>query len=137
MIEKACNLWMETATYRCVPTSAAVNDDGEAVMDSGIAKEATSRFSGLALDLGRLLASRGNHVHLVRPGIVSFPIKQYQWSKPDLMIIQRSARELCELVGDEKTLLPRPGCGQGELSWEQVSQALGTLPDNIVVVEHT
>ncbi len=129
MIEKTCNLWIETATYRCILTDAAVNDDGEAIMDSGIAEEAASRFNGLSLELGRLLASRGNHVHLVRPGIVSFPIKQYQWSQPDLVIIQRSVRELCELVGDEKTLLPRPVD-------EEFSKVLGNIPDNIIVIKH-
>ncbi len=76
MIEKVCNLWLESADYRCVPTTGAVSD-GEAVMDSGIALEAAEKYPSLPADLGRLLTSRGNHVHEVRPGIVSFPIKQY------------------------------------------------------------
>ena len=137
MQEKVCNLWLESAEYRCIPTTGAVDDAGEAIMDSGIAKEAAGRFSGVAVDLGRLIASRGNHAHIIRPGLVSFPIQQYQWSGPSLQIIGRSARELVELVGEAKTLLPRPGCGKGGLAWEEVSKVLSSLPENIWVIQHT
>lgn len=133
MIEKTCNLWIEPAEYRCILTSAAVQG-GEAVLDSASARAAADRFAGLALDLGRLLTARGNHVHLIRPGLCSFPIKQYQWSGPTLAIIERSARELVQLVGAAKTLLPRPGCGLGELAWEDVAKVLAFLPDNIIII---
>ncbi len=133
MIEKTCDLWIEPAEYRCILTSAAVVN-GEAVLESRSALTAAARFAGLATDLGRMLTARGNHVHVIRPGLCSFPIKQYQWSGPNVQIITRSARELCELVGAAKTLLPRPGCADGELEWEQVQQALAFLPDNIVIV---
>ena len=76
MIEKACNLWIASADYRCIHTSGATDDDG-AILDFGVAREAVSRFAGVAGDLGRLITARGNHVHLIRPGLVSFPVKQY------------------------------------------------------------
>lgn len=136
MNEKVCNLWLESAEYRCIPTIGAITAAGEAIMDTGLAKEAVQRFQGVEVDLGRFIASRGNRVHLLRPGIVSFPIQQYEWSGPNLQIIERSARQLAELVGEAKTLLPRPGCGPGELSWEQVSPALSSLPDNVIVIQH-
>lgn len=133
MIEKACDLWIEPAEYRCILTSAAVAN-GEAVLETPSARIAATRFAGLALDLGRLITARGNHVHLLRPGLCSFPIKQYQWAGPSLQIIERSARELAEIVGTAKTLLPRPGCGDGELKWEDVAKALAFLPNNIIIV---
>ena len=136
MQEKVCNLWIEAADFRCIPTSGALQSDGTALMDSGLAKEATQRHSGVELDLGRLIASRGNHVHLIKPGLVSFPFKQFEWSAPSLDIIRRSARQLATIVGTAKTLLPRPGCGPNELSWESVREALSTLPDNVIVIEH-
>ena len=135
MIEKTCNLWIEKADFRCVLTSGAVAD-GEAVLDSSLAKEAAGRFKGFGLDLGRLLTQRGNHVHEIRPGLLSFPIKQYQWSGPALDVIARSAEELAAIVGDAKTLLPRPGCGEGELAWEEVAGVLSSLPDNVIVIQH-
>lgn len=134
MQEKVCDLWLEPAEFRCIPSSGALTSGGESVLDTGIAREAAQRFQGFASDLGRLIAARGNHVHLVRAGLLSFPIKQYDWAKPSLQIIERSARELADLVGTAKTLLPRPGCGQDELTWEAVSPILSFLPDNIIVV---
>jgi hypothetical protein len=136
VIEKVGNLWIESAQYRCIPTSGAV-EDGEAVIESGVALEATRKFDGLRVDLGRLITSRGNHVHLLRPGLLSFPVSQYKWSGPAIPIIERSAHQLAELVGDAKTLLPRPGCGPGELAWEEVAKVLAFLPDNVIVLQHS
>ncbi len=135
-MEKTANLWTETAEYRCILTSGAVADDGTAIMDSGIAKVAAAKFAGLDVDLGRLVSSRGNHTHIVRPGLISFPVKQYQWSGPTIDVITRSAHELCELVGDAITLLPRPNEG-GKPEWDQVAEALSFLPDNIILIQHT
>ena len=135
MIEKTCNLWIEPAEYRCIPVSGALRE-GCAILDSGVALEAAKKFQGIEQDLGRLIASRGNHVHLIRPGLVSFPVKQYEWARPSLELIGRSARELAALVGTAKTLLPRPGCGPGELTWEEVSKVLASLPDNVIVIQH-
>ncbi len=136
MKEMACNLWLEPADYRCIPCSGAVTRDGLAIMDAGLPLEAKQRFRDLDVDLGRLLASRGNHCHVIRPGLVSFPVKQYEWSGMSLQIVQRSAHELCSLVGDAKTLLPRPTCGEATPPWEEVAKMLDFLPDNIVVIEH-
>ena len=134
MREKTCNLWTERAGYRCIPTTGATGPDGAAVMDSGIALEAARRYRGLETDLGRMLTARGNHVHVLRPGLLSFPIQQYVWSGPSLQVIERSARELAEIVGDVVTLLPRP---VGGLAWEEVAKALASLPNNVIVVTHT
>ncbi len=134
-MEKVCNLWLEPADYRCILSTGVLTPDGMAVMDSGIAKEAAQKFSGIEIDLGRALASRGNHVHEIRPGILNFPIQQFEWSGPDLNIIERSGHELVEFVGEAKALLPRPG--GDALSWEDVANVLSFLPDNIVVVQHT
>lgn len=136
MIEMECNLWIEPADYRCIPTIGATAPDGTAMMEFGVAREAASKFSGIATDLGHLIKSRGNHVHELRPGLLSFPIQQYAWSGPSLQIIERSARQLMAIVGDKKTLLPRPGCEAGQLDWEAVKGVLSFLPDNIVVVRH-
>ena len=136
MVQKTCNLWIERAEYRCIPTTGALTDEGEAVLDSAIAKEAADRFTTLALDLGRLVASRGNHVHLIRPGLVSFPVKQYQWSNLKLPIIKRSGQQLQALVGEAKTLLPCLQTGKDGPSAEEIAETLSFLPDNIILVQH-
>lgn len=136
MIEKTCNLWIEPADWRCIPTIGVTNDDGTAQLDDPLAKEAGLRYAALDVDLGRLLSSRGNHVHELRPGLLSFPIKQYLWSGVDLTIVRRSAYELLDLVGDAKTLLPRPKPAPNDPPWEKIAEVLAFLPDNIVVVAH-
>ena len=137
MREKTCSLWMERADYRCIPTTGATNADGTAVMDSGLALEADRRFEGLAADLGRLLTARGNHVHVLRPGLLSFPTQQFVWSGPSLQVITRSVRELIAIVGDHVTLLPNPISSEDDAAAEGVARILATLPDNIIVVRHT
>jgi hypothetical protein len=136
MKEKVCNLWLEPAEYRVIMACGALNSDGTAVMDSRLALEAKQRFKDLEIDLGRLVSSRGNHVHLVRPGLVSFPIKQFRWAAMNLQIVERSARELCALVGNAKTLLPRPNSDDPNVSWEDMAKVLSFLPDNIIVIQH-
>lgn len=135
MIEKACNLWIEAAEFRCIPTTGAVQE-GEAVMDEGVAKEAADRFHNIQIDLGRLLTSRGNHVHELRPGLLSFPIKQYAWSTVTIPVLQRSVEELKEIVGDKKTLLPRPPLGPSDPSWDEIKSVFADLPDNVIVIQH-
>ena len=135
MREKSCNLWLESAEYRCIPSSGAIVG-GVAVLDSVIGIEARQRYNDLDADLARLLTSRGNHVHLVRPGVLSFPIKQYDWSGPSLDIIRRSVGELMAVVGDAVTLLPRPVGPADSLSWDEVLPVLSSLPDNVIVIQH-
>jgi len=136
MVEKVCNLWIERADWRCIPTTGATNDEGAAVLDFGVSKEAADRFHSLDVDLGRLLTSRGNHVHEIRPGLLSFPIKQYVWSGVSLQTIERSANELIQIVGTAKTLLPRPPLGPNDPTWEEVAKVLSALPDNVIVIRH-
>lgn len=135
MKEMVCDLWVEPAEYRCIPTSGALDGDGNAIMDAGVALEAKNRFHDIQVDLGRLIASRGNHVHLIRPGTVSFPVKQFEWSGVNVQIVQRSAQELCSLVGDAKTLLPHPAGKEDSSGWAELTAALATLPDNIIIVK--
>lgn len=137
MIEKVCNLWLESADYRCVPTSGALAPDGTAILDNPISIEAGKRFQGFESDLGRLISARGNHVQMVGGGLIAFPVKRFQFAKPSPQIISASVQELITLVGGAKTLLPRPGCGPDELTWEEVAPLLANLPDNIIVVQHT
>lgn len=134
MIEKACSFWIEPADYRCILTHGATDDEGNAFLDSIMAVEAAGKFAGLAGDLGKMIVSRGNHVHEIRADLLSFPIKQYQWSGPDLAIISRSVQQLARIVGDKKTLLPKPEVTDGGPTWEQIAAALAPLPDTVFVV---
>jgi hypothetical protein len=106
-------------------------------MDTGPALEATKKFQGIDADLGRMITSRGNHVHVLRPGLLSFPIKQYLWSGANIGIITRSGHELVALAAGAITLLPRFGGAENDPPWAEIAQALAFLPDNIIVIQHT
>ena len=54
--------------------------------------------------------------------IVSFPVKNHWKEDADLKLIEMSCRQLKKMVdklGWEVVLLPRPGCGLGNLSWKK------------------
>lgn len=152
MLEEQGDLWVLPADVRCITTNGDVRGDGQAVMGRGCAREAKDRFPGVATYLGLLLEQQGNHVHelMVSPhlpgttiaetwDLVSFPVKHH-WREPaDLDLIVRSCRELMALADArpewKRILLPRPGCGNGQLDWEtQVRPAIFYLLDDRVVV---
>ncbi len=114
--------WMNRAVI-AVTTNGHVSRDGKADLGRGCARQAGERFPDLGRRLGILLAEKGNHVHCLGEGIVSFPVEESPWSAPDLKLIARSAgelRDLADLMGWTKIVVPRPGCGGGGLSWSEV-----------------
>jgi hypothetical protein len=117
----------------CITTNGHVTKKGEAVLGRGCARQAQVLFEALPARLGALLAADGNHVHLVAEGLVSFPVEENPWANPDLHLIERSAHELKELAdrqGWTDVVVPRPGCGGGGLSWQDVRPLLAEYFDD-------
>lgn len=145
-----------------ITTNGYIKRNGEAVMGRGIAREIATRMPDIPKILGKLLATRGNHVHILQenpnqPVIVSFPVKPHhticdgtnvvrhlahKYAKGDLLhgwackadpnIIERSTIELLHLVnqrGWTDILMPRVGCGAGELSYEDIRPLLNQYLD--------
>ena len=51
----------------------------------------------------------------------------------DIKIIKKSTKELVKMADQEgwkKVLLPRPGCGAGELTWKEVKPVLNKILDD-------
>lgn len=130
MIEVVGDLWTYPADVRVITTNGFVKSNGECVMGRGCALEAKNKQPGIALALGRLIQQHGNHVFLLnngKPKLYSFPVKHVWHEKADPKLIERSAKELLSKVdpdfpNDEGhvIVLPRPGCGNGQLKWEHV-----------------
>jgi hypothetical protein len=140
MIEERGNFWDAPATYRCVTTNGVVRADGRAVMGKGIALEAVRYAASLRnpvdipAALGVMLKSKGNHVQLLKPtNLISFPTKNDWRDQADLALIERSARELVRLINDlglgpdARVVLPKPGCTNGGLLWEDVRAMLAPI----------
>jgi hypothetical protein len=146
VIEVRGNLWgyLDRQGYQlCITTNGALRADGHGVMGRGCAREALDRWPELGLVLGKSIRAFGNTVQLLsdQHRIWSFPVK-HRWNEPaDLKLIQKSASQLMFLAmasGNEHEdytwVLPRPGCGNGQLAWEDVEPIVRALPDNVMVI---
>lgn len=132
-----------TNTAMCVTTNGMVKRNGEAVMGAGIAKAVYQRYNtrGIASILATHLRKTGNHVYDLglygnqngQFHMISFPTKN-DWRDPsDLALIEQSAKELaqlCDRLGIQSCFLPRPGCSNGKLRWENVRPVIAPILDD-------
>jgi O-acetyl-ADP-ribose deacetylase (regulator of RNase III) len=136
-----------------ITTNACTNAQGKAIMGRGVAEQAARRFPGLDRALGHRLMDRGSvqvQVFLGSAGmtdretnqprtVVALPVK-YDWSKPaSTVLIKRCLDELVlitKALGWRHVVLPRPGCGNGGLNWDDIRPILiEKLDDRFTVVE--
>lgn len=145
MREFIIDLWhVPHADATVITTNGFVKKNGRAVMGRGCALEAARRYPRLPRLLGRMIQADGNHVYDLwkprgQPVIVSFPVKRAWWERADPALIARSADELVEKadrLGWQIVAMPRPGCGNGQLSWDAISHLLTALLDDRFVVCH-
>lgn len=152
MIEITGNLWDVECAARCITTNGFVKRNGAAVMGRGCAREARDRIPGLDLRLGNAITKAGNHVHRFampddEPYLFSFPVKHHWKERADVALIERSAQELVAMVnvlGDTHhfypgpeypVVIPRPGCGNGQLNWVDVKPILEDhLDDRFAII---
>lgn len=145
MKEEVVDLWSVICDARVVTTNGTVRRDGKAVMGRGCAREAVDLDPGVAARLGHSLFIGGNHVHVIsetaenKPLLLSFPVKHHWRQQADLKLIEQSAHELVHAANtfDLKTVvLPRPGCGNGRLSWDDVKPVIAPILDDRFTVVH-
>lgn len=132
------NLWeiYEEGEIICITTNGSLKKNGEAVMGAGCAKEAAAKFPWLPKALGEHLVINGNVVGMFGD-IITFPVKHNWYENADINLIKESYDDLLNLVDCWNVYLPRPGCGNGHLSWETVKEAL--LPihrSNVIFVDY-
>lgn len=116
-----------------ITTNGFVKRNGECVMGRGCALEARQRIPNIARQLGKLITEKGNHVHYLGQGVVSFPVKHAWFQDADIALIERSARELLNMAnsfGWKSVIIPRPGCGNGRLQWNDVRSVLDRILDD-------
>lgn len=135
MQEVKGDLWDYPADIRCITTNGFVKQNGACVMGRGCAKEARDKFPGIDKALGRAILTVGNHVNLLLEygNIVSFPVKHTWNQQADPELIKRSAEELLILTnayGWDTVVIPRPGCGNGGLKWENLKPLLEPILDD-------
>jgi hypothetical protein len=151
MLEAHGNIWdlAKPGDAVVITTNGFVKHNGELVMGRGIAAEARDLYPYLAHTLGALVTKHGNHVYQVsyinEPNIFSFPVKPARgpngepgWSMPaDPDLIVRSLHELVSMIDQTNIVrvwMPRPGCGNGKLRWDDIRPLVARLDDRFTVV---
>jgi hypothetical protein len=121
----------------CITTNGALRKDGCGVMGRGCALEAKQRIPGIEKLLGEGITKWGNVFRFAVECVAFFPTKHHWMDKADLVLIQKSAEMLAmtaKASPDCNFILPRPGCGNGGLRWEEVKPVIEFLPDNVWVI---
>lgn len=147
MIDAVRDLWANTlrCSAICITTNGTIKSNGRGVMGRGVAAQALKRYPRLDLRLGRHLQAHGDHVGVLIEELtlvlVAFPVK-YQWHEAaDLDLIRQSAEELAALATIRgwrgPILLPRPGCGNGQRTWEEVRPIIAPILDDRFVAVTT
>ncbi len=142
MIEVKGNLFHhhKDGSWIVITTNGYVKRDGCAVMGAGVAKQAARLYPNLPAVVGKLIKERDNHVHpLLHHRIFTFPVKHNWWEEADVPLIKRSLEELVwyadEMEIKTHIFMPRPGCGNGKLKWEDIKPLMSELDDRFTVVE--
>jgi hypothetical protein len=142
MKEVTGNLWTYPADVRVITTNGFVKKDGKAVMGRGCALEAAKRWPTLPYELGKNLKIVGNVPVRLRQdaagaALYTFPVKHHWYQKADLALIKQSAKLLVDKLdplypndGGHVIVIPRPGCGNGQLRWEDVKPVLEPIFDD-------
>lgn len=140
MLETYGNLWEyhDRGEWICITTNGDVRKDGCAVMGRGVALQAKHRFPKLPYLLGKRITRLGNHVQRFETHrLFSFPVKHHWSDRADFNLIRRSCAELMSRLkrsGPNRVVLPRPGCGNGQLDWNDVRDVIFERLDNRVLV---
>ena len=108
-----------------ITTNGTIKSDGSGVMGAGVALEAELRYPELPDILGKVVRDGGNIPHRMLTTldneIWSFPVKHNWFEKADIFLIEESCKRVaCLLEKGYTCVLPRPGCGNGKLSWDLV-----------------
>ncbi len=107
-----------------VTTNGFVKTNGTCVMGRGTAKMAAELHPTLPAVLGDLILGHGNRPYMLPGNMMSLPVK-HVWNEPaDPMLIRRSLQQASILLRlyehDGPVFVPRPGCGNGQLKWEDM-----------------
>lgn len=145
MREVTGDLWdyQGAGKWIVITTNGVVNGKGLAVMGRGIAREAAIKYSFLPKLLAERIQQHGNHVFAFGVyRIITLPVK-HKWFEPaDPNLIRRSLQELVTVaraIDARPCYLVRPGCGNGQLSWDRIRPMVEIELDgpDFVVVERS
>lgn len=140
MKEVTGNLWDVEADVRVITTNGFIKRDGRAVMGRGVALQAVNKDPELPGLLGALLQDRGNvpmPIDSMAGHLITLPVKHNWYEPASLDLIETSIHRLVKIVDDrlwKVVVMPRPGCGNGQLDWKDVKPLIEPLLDDRFVI---
>lgn len=142
MIEIKGNIWEVKADCKCITTNGYIKSNGEAVMGRGVALQAKQRYPELPAILAGHIRAYGNTPGLLiytgQFSICSFPVKHNWKEKADLDLINKSCVLMLnksDIFKWNKIIIPRPGCGNGQLDWKDVKPIVEQLDDRFFIID--
>ncbi len=145
------NLWdyHTQGSFICIMVNCTPNSRGKAIMGKGIAQQAVVKYPDLPKLLGSTqieyagktfftARSRRPQVFL-KYRLITFPTKVTWDQDSDLTLIENSCKYLVAIVDKMKSLkvpiyLSKPGVGNGNLEWGEVSKILEPILDDRFIV---
>ena len=140
MKEVIGNLWDIEADARVITTNGYVKKNGHAVMGRGVALQASHRHPLMPATLGSLIKLCGNIPFFMQyedEFLITLPVKHHWQGSADLNLIESSVLEMVSMVNLKPwkvVVMPRPGCGNGQLNWSNVKPTIEPLLDNRFVI---
>ncbi|MGH7181732.1 MAG: ADP-ribose-binding protein [Nitrospiraceae bacterium] len=131
------NIWtFHPANWIVIPTNGSIKKDGCAVMGRGLALDASRRYPLFPQQLGQVLKQVGNHNAVWAAfKIITFPVKHEWHEEADITLIEESMKNLITVpFGD--IYMPRVGCGNGRLKWEDVKPIIEQYVDDRFIIVH-
>lgn len=118
----------------CITTNGIIKKDNTLVMGAGIALQAKQRFPKVPGILAELVKVHGNRAfYIVTCRLFSFPTKHDWKDKSDINLIAQSCCDIVDItnkVGFEQVYLPKPGCANGQLNWDDVNAVISQILDD-------
>lgn len=141
---------LEKANAICFTSNGIVKSNGALVMGAGVAKAFQDEFDGIDTTAGYKVQTNGNICQIVDTYrfinannkidsvvLVAFPTKYDYRNSSDIELIKESARQLMALVEENDwklVALPRPGCRNGGLDWNEVKRSIDPILDDRIVI---
>ncbi|QQV89551.1 hypothetical protein SJ_133 [Proteus phage SJ_PmiM] len=127
----------------CITTNMNIKKNKRAVMGAGIARLFSGKVNNLDLIMAKSLIQHGHVCRILTKhnniNLISFPTKYNWYDKSDPSLIRKSALELMDIVSNndfKRVLLPKPGCSNGGLNWNDIKPMLiDILDDRIHIIE--
>lgn len=141
MIEVIGDIWKSDAIAKVVTTNGFVKANGDGVMGKGIALEAKKLYLGLESQLGRNIVTFGNvpSILCAYPMLISLPTKHHWKEDSSIALISVSViklRQIVDALNIPSVAMPRPGCGNGNLDWNDVKKIIRPHLDDRFMVYH-